>query len=78
MKIASFPLTLTLSPGESEQPLNRLVKSEDVEAVFSSRFTKKQGTFLPLPEGAGRGEGKANANSCNSFHRIIPPNRFDL
>jgi hypothetical protein len=55
---APFPLTLTLSPGEREQPLAAFLKSESRRAEVSRGFAKTLETILPLPKGEGRGGGK--------------------
>jgi hypothetical protein len=44
----AFPLTLTLSPGEREQPLDMPIKSEDGVAADCRDFTGKLSAFLPL------------------------------
>jgi hypothetical protein len=55
---ARVPLTLTLSRGEREQPLVNFLKFGSHGAESSRRLGETLGTFLPLPEGEGRGEGK--------------------
>ena len=55
---AGLPLTLTLSPGEREQPLEISVKLESSQAESGSRFARTAGAFLPLAAGEGRGEGE--------------------
>ena len=44
----AFPLTLTLSPGEREQPLDISVKFEGDVAAGSRNFAGRLGAFLPL------------------------------
>jgi len=44
----AFPLTLTLSPGEREQPLNMPVKFEGRVAAGCRGFAGRLGAFLPL------------------------------
>ncbi len=44
----AFPLTLTLSPGEREQPLEMPVKFGRVVAADNRDFAGKLGAFLPL------------------------------
>ena len=70
---ASFPLTLTLSLGEREQPSTRsersgiagfvtaswLLEEGMVVLQLNSGVSRTQRTILPLPEGEGRGEGEA-------------------
>ncbi len=55
---ACFPLTLTLSPAEREQPLATFLKFVSHGAEVSRGFAKTLETILPLPVGKGRGEGK--------------------
>jgi hypothetical protein len=55
----AFPLTLTLSLGEREQPLFALCNPDAVRAEVSRGFDAALETILPLPTGEGRGEGKA-------------------
>src|SRR5437867_4746506 len=54
-----FPLTLTLSLGEREQPASSHGDSTSVG------FADRLATFLPLPEGEGRGEGKGAVLTSN-------------
>jgi len=49
---ARFPLILTFSPGEKEQPLSVPGNSKALSAEASRGFAKKLGAFLPLPKGA--------------------------
>ena len=56
--LARLPLTLTLSPGEREQPLDKFLKFDGRRAESSRGFAKALETFLPLPAGVGRGEGE--------------------
>jgi hypothetical protein len=57
-----LPLTLTLTPGEREQPLDTFLKFESPQAEASRGFAKALGTFPPLRWGEGRGEGKARTH----------------
>ena len=57
-KFARFPLTLTLSPAEREQPLDAFLKFVSRGAEVSRGFAKALETILPLPAGEGRGEGE--------------------
>jgi hypothetical protein len=57
---AAFPLILTFSLGEKEQPLAGLLKSASQRAVYSLCCANTRGAFLPLPKGEGRGEGEPN------------------
>ena len=67
----AFPLTLTLSPAEREQPLDIFLKFASRPAEVSRKFAKTLGTFLPLRWGAATaamaGEGKRDLQkqSCN-------------
>jgi len=54
---ARFPLILTFSPGEKEQPLSASGYSKTHSAEASRGFAMKLGAFLPLPRGEGRDEG---------------------
>jgi len=54
---ASFPLILTFSPGEKEQPLSVPGSPKALSAEASRGFVMRLGAFLPLPKGEGRGEG---------------------
>ena len=54
----TFPLTLTLSLGEREQPLEVFFKFKGHQAEFSGGLAKKLGMIPPLPKGEGRGEGE--------------------
>jgi hypothetical protein len=62
---AAFPLILTFSLREKEQPLADTLKSSCIRAAFSRRFAKKLGAFLPLPVGEGKGEGE------QIFHHFV-------
>jgi hypothetical protein len=55
---AAFPLNLTFSHGEKEQPLVGFVKYKSLQAESRFSFAKTLGTLLPLPMGEGWGEGK--------------------
>jgi len=48
---ATFPLILTFSPWEKEQPLNEFVKFVSRGAASSRRFARMLGAFLPLRVG---------------------------
>lgn len=48
---ARFPLTLTLSRREREQPLDTFLLGESLEAEFSHRLAGKLGAILPLRVG---------------------------
>jgi hypothetical protein len=56
--IAAFPLILTFSLGEKEQQLDISAFAQIVRAAGRLQFARTLGTFLPLPKGEGRGEGK--------------------
>jgi hypothetical protein len=58
----AFPLILTFSRREKEQPLSGFVKPVSLQAESSFSFAKTQGAFLPLPAGEGRGEGERKDN----------------
>jgi hypothetical protein len=58
VRFAAFPLILTFSRREKEQPLVSFVKHESLQAESRFRFAQALGTFLPLPAGEGRGEGE--------------------
>jgi len=57
---APFSLTLTLSPGEREQPFSVCKNLDGCRAETSRGFARKLGAFLPLPKGEGRGEGEGD------------------
>jgi hypothetical protein len=61
--LAAFPLILTFSRREKEQPLVGFLKSASSQAEFCFRFAKTLETFLPLPAGEGRGEGEYSSAS---------------
>ena len=61
----TFPLTLTLSRREREQPLAHFVKYVSREAAYHRCLAKKLGTILPLPKGEGWGEGKLGDQLVN-------------
>jgi hypothetical protein len=54
----TFPLILTFSLGEKEQPVGNFIKCGNNRVEFRARFAKTAGTVLPLPKGEGRGEGR--------------------
>jgi hypothetical protein len=58
-KIVAFPLILTFSRREKEQPLFRLLKLVSIQAAFSGSFAWVPGPLLPLPAGEGRSEREA-------------------
>ena len=58
----AFPLILTFSLREKEQPLVDFVKSESSQAESRFRSAQTLGAFPPLPAGEGRGEGEHTAN----------------
>jgi len=63
-KCFALALTLTLSPGEREQPLDAALKFPDCGAEDSRGFAKTLGAFLPLlGERAGVRE-VVTTNSC--------------
>jgi hypothetical protein len=74
---ACFPLTLTLSLREREQPLIDFQKfvSHGAEAVLSittetqCNFAEKLGAFLPLPKGEGWGEGERDRLISSAVNR---------
>jgi hypothetical protein len=53
-----FPLTLTLSLGEREQPMVTSLKSDRRGAECRHGLVDMLGALLPLSEEEGRGEGK--------------------
>jgi hypothetical protein len=57
----AFPLILTFSRREKEQPLVGFLKSVSLQAESSFSFAQTLGAFLPLPAGEGRGEGEHNS-----------------
>ncbi len=58
----SFPLTLTLSPGEREQPPpGACCAPTGLANSVAGMAPQRRWTILPLPRGEGRGEGKENA-----------------
>jgi multidrug efflux pump subunit AcrA (membrane-fusion protein) len=60
---AGFPLILTFSRREKEQPLAAIKQRENFSSGIQPGIGGKRGTFLPLPEGEGRGEGKPHVQS---------------
>ena len=62
-------LTLTLSPGEREQPPPLLRLFIDYSANIDSPSFAGLKTILPLPSGEGRGEGSRNV-PCSGFHEF--------
>ena len=50
----SFPLTLTLSPGEREHPPRDVRSAQPGSAKSVSGWSKDSGRRLPLPWGEGR------------------------
>ena len=58
-KVVEFPLILTFSRREKEQPLFRFLKLVSIQAAFSGGFARMLGTFLPRPAGEGRSEVEA-------------------
>src|SRR6185369_7090686 len=66
-KNAAFPLTPALSPGERESRIQFLDKPEHLG--LANRLTK----VLPLPKGAGRGEGKRRFRRACSVAFARPP-----
>ena len=56
----TFPLTLTLSLGEREQPLDAFFKFKGRPAESSRGLARKREMIPPLPKGEGRGEGKVS------------------
>jgi hypothetical protein len=57
--VVTFPLILTFSHREKEQPMFHFLKLVSIQAAFSGSFAGTLGVFLPLPAGEGRGEGEA-------------------
>jgi hypothetical protein len=55
----TFPLILTFSRREKEQPLFHFLKLVSNQAAFSGGLARTLGAFLPRPAGEGRGEGEA-------------------
>jgi len=53
-----FPLTLTLSPGEREQQASDWCLEDGRWANSGAGVIERRWTFLALPKGGGRGEGK--------------------
>ena len=53
----SFPLTLTLSLGEREQPPPGACLAHTGLANSVASMARRRRTILPLPWGEGRGEG---------------------
>jgi hypothetical protein len=51
----TFPLILTFSRREKEQPLTGFLKSESLQAESSFRFAKNAGSVSPSPSGRGLG-----------------------
>ncbi len=80
-----FPLTLTLSLGEREQPASAHRNSEASSALGTAewitpfrrgelqatRLTPQAPNVFPLPGGEGRGEGEGTAR--RDLNRGLPP-----
>src|SRR5216117_2094490 len=88
----SFPLTLTLSLGEREQPPPRIPFAHTRMANSVAAMAWRRRTILPLPKGEGRGEEKENVAhptvprvtemvtkySALSVHPPFPPHERQL
>jgi hypothetical protein len=51
--VVTFPLILTFSRREKEQPLLLFLKLVSIQAAFSGGFVRTLGAYLPLPAGEG-------------------------
>jgi len=60
-----FPLILTFSRREKEQPLFHFLKRASIQAAFSGGLARVLGAFLPRPAGEGRGEGEARSSNLD-------------
>ena len=73
----AFPLILTFSLGEKEQPFIGLLKWVRQKAGVRRDHYEKLRVFLPLPKGEGRGEGGGNFTSLGrlrfKLNRSSPP-----
>jgi hypothetical protein len=56
--IVAFPLILTSSRWEKEQPLFHFLKLVSIQAAFNGGIARTPGACLPLPAGEGWGEGE--------------------
>src|SRR5258706_144173 len=76
---ASFPLTLTLSLREREQPatiankLERLSPATTVGNLALLGAGEEWRRILPLPKGEGRGEGKRERRKPRAVRRVENP-----
>jgi hypothetical protein len=57
--VVAFPLILTFSRREKEQPLFHFLKLVSIQTAFSGGLARTLGALLPLPAEEGRGEGEA-------------------
>src|SRR5207249_1000773 len=64
LKRTPFPLTLTLSHREREQPAPRRIVRDVRWADTALGFAESQRRILPLPRGEGGGEG--NRDACGT------------
>jgi hypothetical protein len=65
MNNIAFPLTLTLSLGQREQPLFASNNPDDILAEVGHRSIERRGTFPPLRSRGGRGEGRGEAREAD-------------
>jgi hypothetical protein len=57
--VVAFPLILTFSRREKEQPLLLFLKLVSIQAAFSGGFARTLGAFLPLASGERWCEGES-------------------